>query len=136
MKFVPASGAASRMFKDLFEFLDSDKVSPESDFEKTFFDNIHNFAFYSELNQACIKNEGKSINDLIADSNFKPVVANLLLDSGLNYGALPKGVLKFHNYPDSTRTAMEEHLVECALYCSNRKGEVNFHVRVFHEHVD
>lgn len=135
LKFVPASGAASRMFKDLFEFLDSEKITPETDFEKTFFNNIKNFAFYADLNEKCIQNEGLSISELIENSNFKPIVANLLLDNGLNYGALPKGVLKFHNYQDGARTAMEEHLVEGALYCANGKGEVNLHFTVSPEHL-
>ena len=93
-KFVPASGAASRMFKDLFGFLDGKLDVPSTPFEKNFFDNIEKFAFYGELNDACLRNEGKSIRDLLSAGRYKAVVSNLLGADGLNYGALPKGLLK------------------------------------------
>ena len=63
LKFVPASGAASRMFKNLFEFLGGENDAPTSDFEKKFFDNITKFAFYEDLNSTCINNNGKGIDD-------------------------------------------------------------------------
>ena len=62
VKFVPASGAASRMFKDMFAFLDADYDAPTTPFEKQYFDNIEKFAFYDALDAICRKNEGKSIN--------------------------------------------------------------------------
>ena len=92
-KFVPASGAASRMFKNLFAFLDADYDAPQTSFEHEFFDHIHQFAFFSELDAACLKNEGKGIDDLLAAGGHKAVVANLLEERGLNYGQLPKGLL-------------------------------------------
>lgn len=134
LKFVPASGAASRMFKDLFEFLESDRTEPGNKFEIKFFDEISKFAFYEELNAVCIKNEGKSIDELIAGKEHKSVVANLLSDKGLNYGALPKGLLRFHSYPTEKRTPMQEHLVEGALYAANKSNQVNIHFTVSKEH--
>ena len=134
LKFVPASGAASRMFKDLFEFLESDRNEPGNKFEEKFFAEIRRFAFYEELNAACIKNEGKSIDELIAAKQNKAVVANLLSDNGLNYGALPKGLLRFHSYPSEKRTPTQEHLVEGALYASNKSNVVNIHFTVSKEH--
>lgn len=104
-KFVPASGAASRMFKNLFAFLDADYDAPQTSFEHEFFDHIHQFAFFSELDAACLKNEGKGIDDLLAAGGHKAVVANLLEERGLNYGQLPKGLLRFHRYEDGARTA-------------------------------
>ena len=59
VKFVPASGAASRMFKDMFAFVDAEYDKPTTDFEKKYFENIEKFAFYDELNDSCQKNEGK-----------------------------------------------------------------------------
>lgn len=134
VKFVPASGAASRMFKDLFAFLDADYDVPTTDFEKHFFDGLKRFAFYDELDKACLNNEGKSVCDLIADGNYKAIVANLLESKGLNYGQLPKGLLLFHKYDDGVRTPMEEHLVEGALYASS-KGKSRIHFTVSHEHL-
>ena len=135
VKFVPASGAASRMFKDMFAFVDADYDKPTTDFEKKFFDNIQNFAFYDELDAACQKNEGKGIKALIAEGNFKAVAANMLQAEGLNYGQLPKGLLLFHNYPEGPRTPMEEHLVEGALYAATN-GEAHVHFTVSHEHME
>ena len=132
-KFVPASGAASRMFKDLFEFIENNNNEPTTAFENKFFNEIEKFAFYDDLNNVCIKNNGKSIAELIDTKNYKTIVENLLLNKGLNYGALPKGLLKFHNYANEKRTPMQEHLVEGALYASTF-GKVNIHFTVSSEH--
>ena len=133
-KFVPASGAASRMFKNLFEFLDGDSDVPDNDFIKTFFAHISCFAFYDALNDACVVNEGATVEDLIADGDYKAVVACLLNEEGLNYGQLPKGLLQFHAYDDCVRTPLEEHLVEGALYAAGKDGKVNVHFTVSPEH--
>ena len=133
LKFVPASGAASRMFKDLFSFLDSEDDRPEGSFEKKFFEEIEKFAFYDDLNKACLKNEGKSIPELISAGRFKDVVSNLLNSCGLNYGFLPKGLLRFHSYPAEKRTPMQEHLAEGAMYAA-ADGKVNIHFTVSDEH--
>ena len=135
VKFVPASGAASRMFKDMFAFLDADYQVPTTPFEKQYFDNIEKFAFYDALDAVCRKNEGKSIKYLISEGDYKAVVANMLFEKGLNYGQLPKGLLLFHKYPEGARTPMEEHLVEGALYAASN-GEANVHFTVSHEHMD
>lgn len=133
VKFVPASGAASRMFKNMFAFLTADYDVPTTDFEKTFFDNVVKFAFYPALNAMCEKNEGKNIEALMGEGNYKAVVANLLEGKGLNYGQLPKGLLLFHSYEDGARTPLEEHLVEGALYADS-KGMVHIHYTVSPEH--
>lgn len=134
VKFVPASGAASRMFKDMFSFVDADYNEPTTDFEKKYFAQLKDFAFYDELDAACQKNEGKSIEALLAEGNYKAVAANMLKAEGLNYGQLPKGMLLFHKYAEGPRTPMEEHLVEGALYAASN-GEANVHFTVSHEHV-
>ena len=135
VKFVPASGAASRMFKNMFAFVDADYDVPTTDFEKKYFDSIEKFAFYDALDAACQKNEGKGIKALIADGNYKAVAANMLKAEGLNYGQLPKGLLLFHKYPEGPRTPMEEHLVEGALYAASN-GEAHVHFTVSHEHME
>ncbi len=134
VKFVPASGAASRMFKDMFAFLSADYDVPTTDFEKKYFDNIHHFAFFGALDEKCVENCGKGIDQLMAEGNYKAVVANMLEAKGLNYGQLPKGLLLFHNYENGPRTPMEEHLVEGALYAASN-GEANVHFTVSHEHM-
>lgn len=132
-KFVPASGAASRMFKNMFEFLNADYDVPTTDFEKTFFAEIHKFAFYDALNDACFLNEGEGVDALIGEGDYKSVIANMLNEEGLNYGQLPKGLLQFHSYNDCARTPVEEHLVEAALYASSQ-GEADVHFTVSTEH--
>lgn len=134
VKFVPASGAASRMFKNLFAFLDASYDVPTTDFEKHFFDNIKHFAFRKALCEKCKANEGLSVCKLIEAGRYKDVVANLLLPKGLNYGQLPKGLLLFHEYEDGMRTPMEEHLVEAALYAQS-EGQAHVHFTVSHEHL-
>lgn len=134
VKFVPASGAASRMFKNLFAFLNVDYNVPTTDFEKQFFNNISMFAFKKALCGKCRENDGVCLKDMIKAGKYKEVVANLLEPKGLNYGNLPKGLLLFHMYDDGPRTPMEEHLVEAALYASTN-GEAHVHFTVSHDHI-
>lgn len=136
VKFVPASGAASRMFKNLFAFLSAPYDVPTTDFEKEFFEHIKKFAFREALCEKCRENEGMRIKELISAGNYKAVVSNLLEAKGLNYGQLPKGLLLFHEYgEDEVRTPMEEHLVEAALYASSN-GVANVHFTVSHDHLE
>ena len=132
VKFVPASGAASRMFKNLFEYL-GDGV--ETDFIKNFLAHIEQFAFYGALDEVCRHNTGKDIATLIADGDGQKVVEQLLGEQGLSYGKLPKGLLLFHSYAEGARTPVEEHLVEGALYASGADRQVNIHFTVSPEHL-
>ena len=113
LKFVPASGAASRMFKDLFEYLETGE---KTKFIEKFLSEKDRFAFADQL----------------ADLNDQAAVNHLLKD--MNYGNLPKGLLLFHSYEDGPRTPALEHLVEGAMYAAS-KGEVNIHFTVSHEHL-
>ena len=135
VKFVPASGAASRMFKNMFAFVDAGYDVPTTDFEKKYFDEIEHFAFYDALDAACKKNEGKGIKALMEEGHYKAVADNMLKKEGLNYGQLPKGMLLFHKYAEGARTPMEEHLVEGALYAASN-GEAHVHFTVSHDHLD
>ena len=134
VKFVPASGAASRMFKNLFAFIEADYDVPTTDFEKKFFANLKHFAFFDVLNRCCKELYGKDCNKLTNEGLFKQVVKTLLCKEGLNYGQLPKGLLLFHKYENSVRTPAEEHLVEGALYAKEADGSVYVHFTVSPEH--
>jgi len=129
-KFVPASGAASRMFKDLFSGLDALKTGKELADDAPaarFVDQIKSFAFYTpEL-------FGENVYPC---SDFrKSVLSKTLTDEGLGYGAKPKGVLKFHKYTDGEiRTAFAEHLVEAQNYMRNEDGTANLVVTISPEH--
>lgn len=132
-KFVPASGAASRMFKNMFEFRDGDHDAPTTDFEHTYFDRLHDFAFFPALDDACIVLYGAGADELAAQGRYKDIVSAMLDEEGLNYGQLPKGLLQFHAYEDSARTPLEEHLVEAALYAAS-DGTADVHFTVSAEH--
>ena len=134
IKFVPASGAASRMFKDLYAFIDAEYNLPTNNFENKFFKEIHNFAFFNNLNKACLDNEKLDIDQLIKAGRHKDIARNLLDSKGLNYGKLPKGLLQFHGKTNNIRTAMEEHLAEGAMYAKSKNGNVNIHFTVSPEH--
>lgn len=133
LKFVPASGAASRMFKDLFAFLDAPYEVPTTDFEKNFIAHLEKFAFFSLLDAACREKTGLDAADLRSAGRAKEIVRLLLGAEGLNYGALPKGLLLFHASPEGPRTPLEEHLVEGALYASSC-GKCYLHFTVSPEH--
>ncbi|MCM1517074.1 MAG: DUF4301 family protein [Pseudoflavonifractor sp.] len=134
-KFVPASGAASRMFKALFEFIDgeSQTAQPESAAGQ-FIAGIDRFAFSTELDDTCLRLYGLTARRLIDDGCHKDVISALLNEDGMNYGNLPKGMLSFHSYPDGTRTPVEEQLAEGAQTTANSHGVVNLHFTVSAEH--
>ena len=126
VKFVPASGAATRMFKSLFAALDG-KVDKSVD---GVFERLTDFAFYEDL-KAAMKAKGEDIEK----ADHQTTLRFLLTDDGLDYGSLPKGLLKFHDYADGPRTPVEEHLVEGAAY-ANSDGLVKIHFTVSPEHRD
>ena len=135
-KFVPASGAASRMFKSLFSFVEGEADVPAdgSDVAKLIAD-IHNLAFIGELNEVVLKLYSKDVDTLIAEGEYKKVIAAIILPEGLNYGNLPKGLLTFHAYADgTTRTPVEEQLVEGAQSATGADGVVHLHFTVSGNH--
>ena len=135
-KFVPASGAASRMFKALFSFVEGDADVPAegSDVAKLIADN-HNLAFFGELNEVVKNLHSKDIDTLISEGEYKKVIAAIILPEGLNYGNLPKGLLTFHAYADgTTRTPVEEQLVEGAQSATGADGVVHLHFTVSGNH--
>ena len=130
-KFVPASGAASRMFKDLFAFMES---GLDTKFTDVFFAHIHCFAFSHDLEKTCQRLYGTSIDALVNDHRKIDVVKALLTDDGMSYGKLPKALLKFHHYDGFDRLALEEHLVEAARYAASNDGIARLHFTVSPEH--
>jgi hypothetical protein len=132
MKFVPASGAASRMFKEWFRCLDGGCFDTE-DAAHAFTVDIGKFAFYEDLD-GLISRKGQRLTDWLVQSRHRDILAAILTSEGLNYGHLPKALLKFHTYPEGSRTAIEEHLVEAVLYVKDRKRICRIHFTVSGEH--
>lgn len=140
LKFVPASGAATRMFKDLFAWRDalkegklSTELAKENKEAAMFFDQIRTFAFWDDL-VAIFQDKDIDAEKLAQKGNFLTLIDALLDDDGLGYAMLPKGLLKFHRYEEGVRTPVEEHLVEGAHYACDNENTVKLHFTVSSEH--
>ncbi|MBN2515716.1 MAG: DUF4301 family protein [Deltaproteobacteria bacterium] len=132
IKFVPASGAASRMFRKWFQYTDMDTFNTSregGDFSKI----LPEFAFYGDLKDTIAQN-GRDLTDLIKNRRYKDILKYILTPKGLNYAHLPKALLKFHTYPDHTRTSLEEHLVEAASYVQDVNHICRLHFTISDEH--
>lgn len=145
VKFVPASGAATRMFKSLYEcyqYLKSnpekiDKCLNEKELQpvKQFFDRLKSFAFYHDLEEL-YRERNQELDDEPAGAKKINLLEDVLFEKGLSIGTLPKGLIKFHDYPDGARTSLEEHMVEGAGYARNGDNTVHIHLTVSPEHMD
>lgn len=125
LKFVPASGAATRMFKDLFAYLDDEDFDGNKAIQ-LFNNGLQDFAFYNAL---------ASQFDEVNKASKTQIVDRLLSDDGMSYGSLPKALLLFHKYGEQSRTPLEEHLVEGAQYAKSSDGSVNIHFTVSPHHL-
>ncbi len=143
VKFVPASGAASRMFKDLFSFIEqfdnrclpNDYLQNHPDNAVTqFFNNLKHFAFYEQLNHTVQNLYGKDLDTLMRENKLVDIAKALLSENGMSYGKLPKALLLFHRYKDFCRMAIEEHFCEAAEYACNTDGTAKLHFTVSPEH--
>jgi len=138
LKFVPASGAATRMFKDLYAFASTyfgvaGNFAKEFPEVQQFLENLHTFAFYNDL-KACMQRADLDIDDYMRRGDYSTVINFLLGGQYLGYGNLPKALLKFHRYGEVQRTPLEEHIVEGALYARSGDGTVNLHFTISPEH--
>jgi len=140
LKFVPASGAATRMFKFLFQFLEDYDLEKESTNAyinrknaqdlRLFFVGLDNFPFYKNVRKELVKayNDGVNIN-----INRVRFVKMMLEKEGLHYGNYPKGLFPFHRYPNHIASAFEEHLYEASLYIKSRdKARLHFTISENH----
>lgn len=142
VKFVPASGAASRMFKKLFAFLEEYKGTDEDYQQLTadqkpgsvfeFLKRLEDFAFYDELSKQF--SGGKTLQQSHLERAYIEIIDKLLGKEGMNYGSLPKGLLKFHKENGEVRTPVEEHVVEGCQYAKGTDGSVRIHFTVSPEH--
>jgi hypothetical protein len=132
VKMVPASGAASRMFKNLFTYMDGKDTTASKDVVE-FIERIEDFAFYPALKRSLL-NDDYNIDHLLADGDFKTIISYLLEEKGLGYASLPKGLLDFHRYEEDARTPLEEHLMEGLEYSTDKDGITHVHFTVSPEH--
>ncbi len=147
MKFVPASGAATRMFKSPLRVLGRPERATRETLNilekqgykaaaevKTLMESIERCAFYPELKRV-MASKGLDIDSSRKAGDFEPVLRHLVGPEGLDYGNLPKGLLLFHRYPDGSRTAFEEHLVESVDYAQDSRKHCRLHFTVSQEHM-
>jgi hypothetical protein len=136
-KFVPASGAATRMFQALLSYCEHTEATGSQNDQDVlqFINNIQRFAFYDDL-QAAVYRYGGKVETYLAQGQYAELLAYLLTSQGLNYANLPKILLKFHRYGDHCRTPLEEHLVEAAAYAQDRHRVARLHVTVTPEHAE
>ncbi len=146
MKFVPASGAATRMFKKLQAiFTKTEEVTKDSlrkllnekDEDAIavdeFVSNIKRFAFFNELKDK-MATDGYDIEKLLEAGNYSEIIKYTLEPKGLNYANQPKGSIKFHYYPDGAHTAFEEHLIEAINYAADENKRAKVHFTISPEH--
>lgn len=131
-KFVPASGAATRMFKDLYDYLSGEDKQMSVQMVK-FFSELDKFAFYDDLKEILTRNN-LSIEKLLEVKKHSTIIEYILEEKGLNYAKLPKGMLKFHKYTKGARTSFEEHLIEALNYSTDKRSTANIHFTVSQEH--
>ncbi len=139
IKFIPASGAASRMFKALFEFLSHDRPEfalQERGFNSVFnfFSGLKNFAFFNDL-KSCELLKDFDFSKELEITDYMLIINVLLTEVGLDYGNKPKGLLKFHRYGNESKTSTQEHIIEGALYAASN-NELFLHFTVSPEHLD
>jgi len=139
-KFVPASGAATRMFKSLLALYgrgDQEDCLQGEDadslFGKVFFASLDKFAFYGELADV-MDNNGVSLAHCLANADYKTILRYTLKPEGLNYGQLPKGLIPFHKYKKVSRTPFAEHVAEAVEYATDNQGKARIHFTVGPEH--
>ncbi len=136
LKFVPASGAATRMFKELYSFLEDPSAGNfDGNSIQAFIDGLPRFAFFTKLAEKLGMKE-KDTTSLKGPDDYVKVIKTLLNPEGLEYGNLPKGLLLFHKYETGPRTAFEEHLVEGAMYCRGGNNIARIHLTVSAGHFE
>ncbi|ANQ50623.2 DUF4301 family protein [Flammeovirga sp. MY04] len=142
LKFVPASGAATRMFKALLEFkndLEAKDTFAEPDLEKSkgmvadFFNNIIHFPLYTEIYSEVAQKLG-NLDVLVANKEYKKILEATFSSDRLHLANRPKGLIGFHKYNGEVRTPVQEHMIEGVHYAKDDKGIVNLHFTVSPEH--
>ena len=142
MKFVPASGAATRMFQSILQifylpqYLERDELQKKVDQEvsiacdfKRFVDEIDKFAFVHSLRKV-LASDGYILDEILRCGHFRILLEYLLTETGLCYGSLPKALLFFHSYPEEHRTAFEEQLAESVMYLGADSGNCKLHFTI------
>lgn len=135
VKFVPASGAATRMFKFLFEGIQG----KESDDWQFFFENLRKFPFFNTLKSVAVE-QSVDLEQLIQQKEYRNIAQLILEEEGLNYGNLPKALIDFHTVNGEVNKPIDEHLIEGAKYANGNIVNIHFtvspeHLRLFEDYI-
>ena len=144
MKFCPASGAASRMFKTLQTMLVSDEKltedyfnrhpdDPDVVYTRTFLNHLDKFAFFDNLGDV-LRENGLHPDTLLSQRDYRTLISFILEEEGLGLAFLPKALIPFHTYSDHCRTPLEEQLVEAVAYARDKSGYARIHFTISPEH--
>ena len=136
-KFVPASGAATRMFKEIiteYNELKNNPATEPGDAILTFAEHIQDFAFYNLLSDAA-NNEKLTINQLIEEKEYLKLIELVLFKPGLNYSKTPKGLIEFHGYGRDSKTPLEEHITEALHYAIDADNQTHIHFTITRDHL-
>lgn len=149
-KFVPASGAASRMFRSLLALHEAlaaakEGIKPLEALAQSgdacdhdaflFFTNLSRFPFYRELVTRAAS-RGLDLEKFPLSTGYGQVLDVLLAPEGLGYAEIPKGMIPFHGYGDIPKTGFEEHLAEAVAYLADARGKLRVHFTVAQAHED
>lgn len=147
-KFVPASGAATRLFKSPLAIYHNHKIrkmedlvlasnagDKDAEFTRQFIDHLDSFAFFNELKSVLAFNNLDLVT-LQRDGEVRQILEWILTEKGLNYANLPKGLISFHLYEEHTRTPFEEHVMEALEYAIDKNSIVRIHFTISRDHKD
>jgi hypothetical protein len=147
VRFVPASGAATRMFKELTTILLRDPLPAREQLEEEartggkdaralleFIRGIDRLPFRAHLERA-LASRGATLQEMLERESYGSILRHLLSAEGMRYAELPKGLLEFHTYPEGPRTPFEEHLVEAIALFGDARGRCRVHFTVSPEHL-
>ncbi len=133
IKLIPASGAATRMFNDLYQYMED---CSETDYVVEFFDNLEQFAFYDDIKRFI---ESADLDKNTAAGRAR--IIEMILKDKLQYGELPKALIKMHTYEDKALTPIDEHIYEGEQYLNRDAIQLHFtisndHEKLFEEYVE
>ncbi len=131
-RLVPASGAATRMCKNL-AVVTHHKTGKDAESGLYVLEHVKNLPFYNHLKDLMLK-KNRDLDGMLAEKRFSEIVPFIITDKGLNYNHLPKALIPFHRYESHARTPLAEHLSESRFICRDHDGHIRIHFTTSQAH--